>query len=278
LEVWFDTYYKTCNKYNIRKSRNIFNIDKSGARVGCPNREEVIVLLDIKELYTTSPENHKSVTILEAICADRSPPPPPMIICPGQRIIESWIYNNLKGNKVIAQLATGYTNKAIAIAWLQHFIIFINAGPDKPWKLLLLDGYTTYENPDFVILACDNHIALLEFPSYLIHVLQPLDVGVFWPWKHYHNQAIHQSMYNLNLEYNITLFFRNLSTIREKTMKSHTIKHAFQDSGMWPISYKTALKKMRKYSKKTTQAIPESIDSIDLLPTSYFQYENRLYK
>ena len=282
LEEWFGKYHAILDKYNIRKSRNIWNMDESGARVGCPNGEEVIVPIEVKELYTAGPENRKSVTIIEAICADGSTPPPPMIICPGQRIIESWIHDNLLGNEVIAQLPTGYTNEAIAIAWLQYFITFINAGQDKLWKLLLLDGHCTHENPDFVILAYDNHIALLEYPSHLTHVLQLLDVGVFQPWKHYHNQAIHQSMHSLDLEYNITSFFRDLKEIREKTMKSYTIKHVFQDSGMWPISYKIALRKMRQYStKRTTQAIPISNDSIelfDLPPTTYFQYESRLHE
>ena len=107
--------------------------------------------------------------------------------------MESWIHNNLKGNEVIAQSATGYTNEAIAISWLQHFITFINAGPDKPWKLLLLDGHITHENPDFVILAYDNHVALLEFPSHLTHVLQPLDVvglGSIITIKQFTNQCI----------------------------------------------------------------------------------------
>jgi hypothetical protein len=162
-------------------------MDKLGARVGCPNGEEVIVPIEVKELYTTSPENRKSMTIIEAICIDGLEPPPPMIICPRQRIMESWIPDNLLGSEVIAQSATGYTNEAIATAWLQHFITFIKAGRDKPWKLLLLDGYLTYENLDFVILAYDNHVALLEYPSHLMYVLQPLDVGVFRPWKHYHN-------------------------------------------------------------------------------------------
>jgi hypothetical protein len=102
LEGWFGKYYATLDKYNIRKSRNIWNMDESGARVGCPNREEVIVLIEVKELYTTSPENRKSVTIIEAICVDGSEPPPPMIICLGQRIMESWIHDNLLGNEVIA--------------------------------------------------------------------------------------------------------------------------------------------------------------------------------
>jgi hypothetical protein len=58
------------------------------------------------------------MTIIEAICADGSEPPPPMIICPRQRIMESWIHDNLLGSEVIAQSATRYTNKAITTAWL----------------------------------------------------------------------------------------------------------------------------------------------------------------
>ena len=77
------------------------------------------------------------------------------------------------------------------MAWLRHFIQYTNAGPDKPWKLLLLNGHITYEYPEFVILAHENHIKPMEFPLHLTHILQPLDVGVFRPWKHYHNLAIH---------------------------------------------------------------------------------------
>jgi hypothetical protein len=77
-------------------------MDELGVRVGCLNREEVIVLNQVKELYTASPKNRKSMTIIKAICTNRLPPLLLMIICPGQRIIESWIYNNLKGNEVIA--------------------------------------------------------------------------------------------------------------------------------------------------------------------------------
>src|SRR5450432_4336715 len=72
LEVWFRKYYKIYNKYYIRKSRDIYNIDELGARVGCLNREEVIVLIDTKELYTASPKNRKSITIIEDIYIDRS--------------------------------------------------------------------------------------------------------------------------------------------------------------------------------------------------------------
>ena len=127
---------------------------------------------------------------------------------------------------------TGYTNESIAIAWLGHFIKHTNAGPDKPWKMLLLDGHVTHENDEFVILAHANNIKPFEYPSHLTHVLQPLDVGVFRPWKHYHNKAIHHALRNLDYEYTITSLFRDLSNIREQTFKEYTIKNAFSNSSM----------------------------------------------
>jgi len=75
-------------------------MDGSGARIGCPNGEEIIVPTDVKEMYTSSPENRKSITVIEVICADGLPPPPPVIICPGKRITESWIQASLKGGDV----------------------------------------------------------------------------------------------------------------------------------------------------------------------------------
>jgi hypothetical protein len=91
-------------------------MDESGARVGCPKGEEVVVPIEVKEMYTSSPENRKSVTIIKAVSADGREPPPPLVICPGKRIMESWIHDNLKGGEVIDLSETGYTNKRIAIA------------------------------------------------------------------------------------------------------------------------------------------------------------------
>jgi hypothetical protein len=69
--------------------------------------------------------------------------------------------------------------------YLDHLLIHTGLGLIKPWKMLLLDGHITHEYPKFVIKAAENHIVCFEFPSHLTHALQPLDVGVFQPWKHY---------------------------------------------------------------------------------------------
>ena len=146
-------------------------MDETGARVACPKGEEVVVPIHVKELYTLSPENRKSLTIIETIYADGREPLPPFIICPGKQIMENWIHDNLKGNEVITNSPTGYTNNDIIMQYLDHLIEQTGAGPSKPRKMLLCDGHITHEYPEFVIKASENHIVLLEYPPHLTHAL-----------------------------------------------------------------------------------------------------------
>ena len=225
-------------------------MDEAGARIGCPGGEHVVVPTPIKELYTASPENRKSVTIIETIIADGREPLPPFVITPGKKIMDNWITAELVGTERLACSPTGYTNNEIAMEYLDHLIQYSRAGPEKPWKLLLLDGHESHRTEQFQLKATEHHIKLFYFPSHLTHILQPLDVGVFRPWKHYHKLAIQAALRSLDFEYTITSFFRDLTYIRSQTMKRYTITNAFKTSGMWPPSTKAGLKKMQEYRKR----------------------------
>jgi len=54
-------------------------------------------------------------------------------------------------------------------------------------------------------------------------------------------------------------------------MQKYIIKNAFESSGIWPISYKARIKKMRSYGKKKRSIeevkVEESLDLPPLLPT-----------
>jgi len=292
LKSFFLDYQNNLAKYGIQRAKYIFNMDESGVRIGCPTGEIVVVPTHVKELYTASPENRKSLTIIETICADGSPPPPPVVICPGEKILENWIQDNLTGAEVIAVSQTGYANEGIALASLNDFIKYAGAGPDEHWRILLLDGHLTHCKDDFVIKCHENHIVPFQFPSHLTHVLQPLDVGVFCPWKHYHNKAIQHAIHSLDMEYTISSFFRDLSAIRQQRFQPYTIKNSFHESGMFPVSYKKALKKMCYYNKgnlagtqpgpsNTAGPASETYDTLSVeeggeldhptLPSSYFE-------
>jgi hypothetical protein len=225
-------------------------MDESGARVGYPAGEHITIPIDVKELYTASPKNRKSVTIIETTIADGKEPLLPFVVTPGKRIMDNWVAAELIGTGQVTCSDTGYTNNDIAMDYLDHLIKFSHAGPDKPWKILLLDSHESHHTDAFQLKAAENHIKLFPFPSHLTHALQPLDVGIFRPWKHYHTLAIQAALRSLDSEYTITSFFRDLKTIRQQTMQYHTIVNSFLSSGMWPPSAKAGIKKMRSYQKK----------------------------
>jgi hypothetical protein len=64
-------------------------MDKLGARISYLTSEHVIIPIEVKELYTASPENHKSVTIIETIYADSREPLLSFIIASRKKIMDN---------------------------------------------------------------------------------------------------------------------------------------------------------------------------------------------
>lgn len=109
VEEWFKEYEAVLAKYRIRP-RNIHNFDETGFRVGCPRGVEVIVLVEVKELYSLSPEDRKSLTIVEDICAKGTNPVPPVIIVQGKYHMKSWYSDGLKNKELVLISEKGFTN------------------------------------------------------------------------------------------------------------------------------------------------------------------------
>jgi hypothetical protein len=79
--------------------------------------------------------------------------------------------------------------------------------------------------------------------------------------------AIVNALCSLEFDYFISSFFRDLISIRQDTFKYHTIVNSFKDSGMWPLSYKQGIKKVRLYkknNKRTIDDVNEQEDDLEL--------------
>ncbi len=76
-------------RFKIRLTKNVINFDKTGTRVRYTRSKEVIILIEVIELYKASPKNYKSIIIYKAIYINRSKPPPLFIIIPGKKVIEA---------------------------------------------------------------------------------------------------------------------------------------------------------------------------------------------
>ena len=77
MRSWFDRYQRVLAELGVTRSQDIWNFDEAGFRVGCMKDHEILVPSDIKDFYSISPENRKSLTIIESINAAGHQPPPP---------------------------------------------------------------------------------------------------------------------------------------------------------------------------------------------------------
>ena len=68
--------------------------------------------------------------------------------------------------------------------WLKKFVLYPrNSRKDNSRILLLVDGHKSRVTQETAELAHKNNIDLMLFPSHTNHILQPLDVSVFKPFK-----------------------------------------------------------------------------------------------
>jgi hypothetical protein len=141
--------------------------------------------------------------------------------------MESW-YRDRVGHKELILLSdSGFTSDTLTYRFLQHFIQHTHSGPDTPYKLLLMDNHGGHLTPQFILLARRNNIIPFTFPPHLTHCMQPLDVGVFQSYKHWHSKAIQCALEILDFEYTVSSFFVDLAAIRRKTFKKNDYSKCF---------------------------------------------------
>ena len=120
-----------------------------------------------------------------------------------------------------------------------------------------MDGHGSHVLLDFALLARKNNVVLLTFPAHLTHCIQPLDVRVFQPYKHWHNKAVQRATESLDFDYSIGSFFRDLPQIRSQAFTKFTIRSAFKKSGMYLLCKSVTFKLMNKYAKELEIKLPE---------------------
>jgi hypothetical protein len=149
VKKWFDEYHKVLKRFKIKYAKNIVNFDETGTWIGYTGSEDIIVLIEVMELYKVSPENRKSIMICEVIRVNGSESPPPYIIVPGEKIMEAWVIQELIGKERIRPTITGYTNNKVILEYLDHLILYLRVGLEKPWKILLMDSHELYKIDGF---------------------------------------------------------------------------------------------------------------------------------
>ncbi|GFY52851.1 casein kinase I isoform alpha [Trichonephila inaurata madagascariensis] len=131
---------------------------------------------------------------------------------------------------------SGWSNAKIFVEFLKHFISHVKCSVNQP-VLLLLDNHESHVSIEAITLAKEHGIVMLTFPPHTSHKLQPLDRGVFGPFKKYYSSACRNWMLS-NPAKPIAIY-----DVAENVGKSYplaftpvNILAGFCVSGIWPVN------------------------------------------
>ena len=235
-----------CMKDNGINELDVWNMDETGFRIGCGRAQMVITLDPRRSLRMTDPDNRDYITSVESINS-AGEVIPPMLIISGVHILHKWCQeNDLDEEVLIGTSETGYSNDDLAIDWLHHFIHHTRNKRIGARLPLIIDGFGSHATIPFFELATANNIILFRLPAHSTHLTQPLDVGVFQPYKHYHTEAVDHAVRMGDREFGKLEFLAAYQTFRNQTFKSSTIRHAFRTTGIVPFNPNMVLDIIRR--------------------------------
>lgn len=96
----------------------------------------------------------------------------------------------------------------------------------RPWR-----------DSDFMYLCYQHKIHLLFLPPHTSHVLQPLDLSVFSPLKHYYRKQVgFLSLLTDSSPVGKQNFLSCYQKAREQALTASNIKGGWKATGLWPVS------------------------------------------
>lgn len=257
ISNWFTHITQILDELGLDQSPDdIWNYDESGVIIGQGKRRKVIGF--DKSLTATAGSNSTrlQVTVGEAVNAAGSFIPP-MVILPGEEHQQRWYsQSTVPGNYMIGCTTSGYTNDELNLDWIKHFVYWSSRQQKHKYRALFIDGHKTHMTEEFLGVYSMNDVLPLVFPPHLTHIMQPLDVKVFQPWKSYYKEAVNTAFVRGCDTVDKVDFLNMLHPVRMKALKHTTIIRGFQETGLYPVDAQKVLQHVRA-------ATPEVYDTND---------------
>ena len=157
---------------------------------------------------------------------------------------------------VISVSPTGYSNDELSLEWIRHFDQHTKATANGRKRLLLIDGHGSHHTRQFIEYADMNNIMLFGLPPHTTHILQPLDVVVFQPYKHYHATALDLLVRDGIYEITKLEFLAIIEDVRQKAFKESTVLSAFRKTGIWPYKPQVVWKMLEERTGIIEESTP----------------------
>lgn len=233
VKKFFDNLAMVMDRHQYTPN-NIYNVDETGCTtVQKPGK--VISKKGIKQVGgIVSQERGSLVTMCVAVNA-LGQSIPPMFIFPLKRYHEHFVRDGPQdsiggGNK------SGWMQEENFLEFIKHFAKYAKPSEENR-VLLILDNHSSHLFIPVIDFCKSNFITLLSFPPHTSHKLQPLDRGVFGPFKRFFNNACDQWIRS-NPGKRMTIY--NIPALAKEAyllaMTPKNITAGFQCTGIWPFN------------------------------------------
>lgn len=233
VELFFNKYANILEKHKLTAER-VFNVDETG--VSSVHRPpKVIASKKLKQVGgITSTERGFNTTVIACINAVGNSVPP-VFVFPRVHFKRHMLNGAPPGSYGTCN-QSGWSTGEIFVEFLDHFIKHVK--PDKDNKvLLIMDNHESHITVEAINKAKDNGIILFTIPPHTSHKLQPLDRGVFGPFKSYYNVACKNWLLS-NPGKPLSVY--DIAAITGKSyplaFTPSNIIAGFSSSGLWPIN------------------------------------------
>ena len=118
--------------------------------------------------------------------------------------------------------------------WLQFFAQSI---PLSRPIILILDGHSSHVSIEAIEFARSNYIHMLCIPAHTMHILQPLDIGVFKSFKSFYYKACKKRIAELPNRVITTEQIASLvGTAWPQSLTPVNIMSGFKKTGIYPLN------------------------------------------
>ena len=233
LSDWFHLFRKTLDECEVL-DEDIYNMDEKGFMLGVIGKVKVMISRHEKKQYMTQYGNREWVSIIEAVSATGKVIRP-FIIFKGVNQQKAW--HDAYPEASIACSLNGWTDNEIGLGWLQFFEKESAKTQQGQYRLLILDGYASHITSAVIQYCLDHKIILLCLPPHTMHVLQPLDVGLFAPLATAYKANI-RSITRLGASYSVDKvdFLEQYQKARASAFSILNIRKAFEKTGLLPYN------------------------------------------
>lgn len=220
-------------RYSFTAS-NIWNTDETGVSTVLKPPKIVAKKGSRQVGSITSGERGTNVTLITAISANGTCIPP-MFLFPRKNYKDYFIRGG-PPDSIGAANSSGWMTEETFLVFMKHFIRHVKPSKEQH-VLLLLDNHSSHLGIPVLNLAKDNGVVMLSFPPHCSHRLQPLDVGVYGPFKKYLSSAQDAWLRN-NAGKTMTIYDipAIVNTAYPLAMCPTNILNSFRRSGIFPYN------------------------------------------